>query len=72
MPIALVKEATVDSKGQVHLNGLPLIPGERVQVFVIRQPTPSTSNRYPLHGQPVQYISPFDPAIEPEAWEANA
>ena len=72
MPYAHVREATVDRDGQVRVEGLPLRAGERVQVFVIsRQNVALGADRYPLQGHPIRYDALFEPAIDPEEWEAN-
>ena len=73
MPYAHVREMVVERDGELHIAGLPLRPGERVDVFVIPRTDRGTAGgpRYPLHGQPIQYDNPFGPAADPDEWEAN-
>jgi hypothetical protein len=73
MPYAQVRKATVDPSGQqLKIQGLPLRPG-RVDVVVIpHEEPPSGAKRYPLHGVPIRYEAPFEPATSPDDWEANA
>jgi hypothetical protein len=73
MPEAIVREATVGPDGDVLLKGLPLHAGERIEVIVLRRtPTNPHDDRYPLHGTPLSYDRPFDPAVDPNEWEANS
>ena len=72
MGYAQVRDVTVEEDGRLRLEGLPLRAGERVQVVVIRrQGAPTGAPRYPLHGQPVRFDLPFEPAENPDEWEAN-
>ena len=72
MSYAQVREITVQEDGQLRVEGLPVRAGDRVQVVVIpRQQHAAESGRYPLHGQPIQYEAPFEPAADPGDWEAD-
>ncbi len=72
MAYAHVREMVVDRDGEVHVRGLPLHVGDRVQVLVIpKSPSGPGASRYPLQGTPVRYDRPLDPAIDPNDWEAN-
>jgi hypothetical protein len=72
MADAIVREITVGPEGQVLLEGLPLRAGERIEVIVVRRvPARPQDVRYPLHGTPLSYDLPFDPAGDPDDWEAN-
>ncbi len=72
MPYAHVREMVVQRDGELHVDGLPLRAGDRVEVFVIaRNEAKPGKSPYPLHGTPVRYDDPFAPAIDPEEWEAN-
>jgi hypothetical protein len=72
MPYAHIRETTIEANGRLRVEGLPLRAGERVQIVIIpRQRGSTVDRRYPLHGSPVQYDSPFEPATDPEDWEAN-
>ncbi len=72
MPYAHVRQIIVERDGKLRVDGLPLRRGERVQVIVIpdQQRRPA-ERRYPLHGTVVQYDEPFEPAVDPDEWEAN-
>ena len=73
MSDAIVRETTVGLEGQVLLEGLPLRAGERIEVIVLRRaPADRQDDRYPLHGAPLSYDRPFDPAVDPGEWEANS
>lgn len=72
MGYAQVREVTIDEDGRLQVDGLPVRAGDHVQVVVIRrQPAAGGLTRYPLHGQPLRYETPFDPAVDPSDWEAN-
>lgn len=72
MPYAHIRETTIGPDGKLRVEGLPLPTGERVQVVVIpRHSAAAADQRYPLHGSPVRYDAPFEPAIDPDEWEAN-
>jgi hypothetical protein len=69
---ALRLETTVNEDGTIHLRGLPWRAGEVVEVLLMT-PTPVATGKSdrPLAGLPLRYERPLDPAVEPEAWEAN-
>lgn len=72
MAYAQVREIIVEENGKLNVEGLTLRAGDRVRVVVIRQSgTSGGSERYPLHGQPLRYEAPFEPAVNPQDWEAN-
>lgn len=72
MSYAHVRELTVGNNGELHIRDLPLRAGDRVQVVVIpKQAVDPTADRYPLRGTAVRYDRPFDPACDPDEWEAN-
>lgn len=72
MAYAQVREITIQENGRVNVEGLRVRTGDRVQVVVIPRPKNSeNSARYPLHGHPIQYAAPFDPASDPDDWEVN-
>ena len=72
MPYAHVRDAVVRADGELHIENLPFRSGERVQVFVMRRrELDPNAPRYPLHGRPIRYDDPFEPAIDPLEWEAN-
>lgn len=71
-----VHRATVLHDGLLNLEGLPLRAGDQVEIFIVRQSGNGGSDggsgvRYPLRGQPLRYDRPFDPAVDPQEWEAN-
>ena len=72
MSHAHVRDTTIEKNGNLHLEGLPLPSGARVQVVVIeKKDRLPNAPRYPLQGEPFQYDDPFGPATDPEDWEAN-
>lgn len=66
-------EATVDEDGTVTVRGVPFASGVRVEILVqrIESPASDTGHRYPLRGSVYRYDRPFDPAVDPDEWEAN-
>ena len=63
-------EAVCTENGVITLRDLPVHKGDCVEVVVIPRATiPSTQERYPLRGEPVEYLLPFDPVADCE-WEA--
>lgn len=73
MPVAHVRETTIQKEGELHLVGIPVKTGDRVQVVIISKDGQSSNggSRYPLHGKPIRYADPFEPAGDPDDWEAN-
>ena len=72
MGYAQIREVTVEEDGRLKVEGLPVRAGERVQVVIIRQQSAGTGlERHPLHGHSIQYEAPFEPAADPNDWEAN-
>lgn len=64
-------EATVDAKGEVNLRGLPLSPGEAVEVIVLRQNRrDQEGSRHPLRGEPIAYVDPTEPVAAGD-WDAT-
>lgn len=69
---AMRLETIVDENGTILLSGLPWGAGEAVEVIVLPQAHPrTTASDRPLAGLPLRYSQPFDPAVEPDDWEAN-
>jgi len=65
-------ETTVGQGGTIYLKGLPFRDGEKVAVSVSLPLAPaSRSESHPLEGLPITYIDPFEPAIDPDEWEAS-
>lgn len=62
-------EATVSRNGLLIVRGLPLRPGERVEVIVLGRRKPEGAERYPLRGKPVRYVAPYESVAEDE-WSA--
>jgi len=58
---------TVQKKGIITLENLPLQVGERVEI-VIYETSSSPESTYPLRGKPVQYDAPFDSVAETD-WD---
>ena len=65
-------EATVGQGGTIELKGLPFRDGEKVAVSISLPlaAAGSRSQSHPLEGLPITYIDPFEPAIDPDEWEA--
>jgi hypothetical protein len=68
-------QATVQSDGTLTISGLPIAPGQNVEVIVF---LPQTAERpsmqdvlQRLRGSVTQFDDPFSPAVPPEDWEAN-
>lgn len=67
---ALHVETTCTEEGVIILRDLPVHPGDCVEVVVMpRSPSASGKQRYPLRGEPLEYVRPFDPVAEND-WEA--
>ena len=63
-------ETTCTEAGVLILRDLPIQEGDCVDVVVIpRSSAASMRDGYPLRGEPVEYIRPFEPVAESE-WEA--
>lgn len=69
---AFTVTATVRPDGSLTVDRLPFAPGQRVEV-VVRPAAddPTEGGKYPLRGTPGYYIDPFEPACDPDDWEAN-
>ena len=61
-------ETIVSEKGDLNIKGLPLHPGEKVEIIVkSRWMNDKTSrHRYPLRGKLIRYKNPFDSVAENE------
>jgi len=61
---------TVGTDGELHLRQVPFRPGTGVEVIVLApERLKQTAGRYPLRGEPIEYIDPTEPVAE-EDWEA--
>jgi FtsP/CotA-like multicopper oxidase with cupredoxin domain len=70
---AFIVTATVRPDGSLTVDQLPFAPGQRVEV-VVRPAAddPTEGGKYPLRdGTPYKYDDPFEPACDPDDWEAN-
>jgi hypothetical protein len=68
---ALHVEATCTEDGVITLRDLPVRQGDSVEVLVIqRSSTPSVNERYPLRGESLEYVDPFEPVAD-NHWEAG-
>jgi hypothetical protein len=72
-PIKII--TTVRPDGTLTVDHLPFAPGDRVEVTVspcpAASPDPTEGGKYPLRGTPGYYLDPFEPACDPDDWEAN-
>lgn len=66
-------ETTIEQDGEITLDNLPVHAGENVEIIILLNRKGSkeilVGNRYPLRGQPVTYLNPFDSVAENE-WDA--
>lgn len=62
-------ETTISQDGKLSIKGLPFRKGDAVEVIVLPQKQIASSNRYPLHGKPIEYHKPFD-SVAGEDWDA--
>ena len=63
-------ETAISKDGSLSIKGLPFVVGDKVEVLVRSHKRKRIySKRYPLRGQPIRYIRPFDNVAE-NAWEA--
>ena len=64
-------ETTCTESGVITLRNLPIHEGDSVEVVVIaRSSAASVQDRYPLRGEALEYIRPFEPVAEND-WEAT-
>jgi hypothetical protein len=65
-------EVTCTEDGVITLRGLPIHSGESVEVLVIPNPPSSKplGERFPLRGEPLEYLDPFEPVAEPD-WASS-
>ncbi len=64
-------EAVLKEDGIVTIDGLPFHKGEELEVILLQQ-TGGTNHgaSYPLRGEPVKYIGPFESVAEDD-WRAS-
>ena len=62
-------ETTCTEDGVITLRDLPIHAGDSVSVVVIPRSSPASVQPYPLRGEPVEYLHPFDSVAESD-WEA--
>jgi len=61
-------ETTISKDGTLSIKDLPFVIGDKVEVLVRgRKYGRKNQKRYPLRGQPIRYIKPFDSVAE-SAW----
>jgi hypothetical protein len=68
---AITVTTTVRPGGSLTVEKLPFPPGQVVEVVVRPAADPTEGGKYPLRGTPGYYIDPFEPACDPDDWEAN-
>jgi hypothetical protein len=65
-------ETTLTEDGTVTVAAPPFKAGQRVEVIVLPVTTPSDGRGHErLRGTVIRYDYPFEPAVDPEEWEAN-
>ena len=63
-------ETVVEKDGVLTLSDLPVKAGSNVEIIILIQPTSASQGKtYPLRGQPVTYLKPFDPVAQSD-WSA--
>ena len=63
-------ESVVQADGSLIVKNVPFHTGEIVEVILLPRVIPSNNNDcYPLRGTKVEYLAPFESAIQDE-WEA--
>jgi hypothetical protein len=70
--VAYRTEATLTEDGTVTLASLPFKTGQRVEIIVLPLPAARTGRGHErLRGMVQHYDDPFEPATDPDDWEAN-
>ena len=63
-------ETVISQNRVLTIRGVPFRAGEKVEVIILsRPPVREGAERYPLRGQPVRYLAPFDGVAE-NGWNA--
>lgn len=58
-------ETTISNDGTITIKELPFQAGDTVEVIVrSRERERERSERYPLRGQPIRYVDPFESVAE--------
>lgn len=55
-------ETTISKDKTISIKDSPFSEGDKVEVFIRKKQ--KKHKRYPLRGQPIRYIKPFDPVAE--------
>jgi len=64
-------ETSLKQNGTLTLDDLPFQAGDFVEVIVLPQPNPSSTNAsYPLRNLPIKYDRPFD-SVDESDWNAS-
>lgn len=64
-------DVVVKEDGTVTISGLPFHKGEKLDVILLqRAGRASRVETYPLRGEPVKYIEPFE-GVDKDSWEAS-
>lgn len=64
-------ETIIEKNRVLTICGLPFRTGEKVEVIILSQPRkPGMQKGYPLRGQSLRYIAPFDPVADDD-WNAG-
>ncbi len=65
-------DAVVQEDGTVTINGLPFPKGEKLEVILLQQAGRTNRRKpYPLRGEPVKYVGPFEGAAEDDQDASN-
>ncbi len=72
MAFPRIHEVVIEHDGEARLEGLPVRAGDTVVFLLVRRRAAAGNTpRYPLHGTPIRYDNPFEPAADPDEWDAN-
>jgi hypothetical protein len=63
-------ETVVRNDRTVVVDNLPFDEGETVEVIIVKSDEKPVDERYPLRDTPYTYTDPFEPAVQPEDWDA--
>lgn len=64
-------DTVVEKDGSITINGLPFREGEELEVILLQRVGQSSRvEPYPLRGEPVNYVEPFEGAAEGD-WGAS-
>ena len=63
-------DVVVEEDGTITIRGLPFHEGEKLEVILQRAVRTNRVESYPLRGEPVRYVEPFEGVAEDD-WQAT-